>query len=327
MYSVMWWILSVSSECVTAMTREQPPNRHGRPSGRERVGYCPGVDVLLATCSAWPEGEPGAAALDAALTARGVGSRWVCWDDGGVDWAAADLVAVRSTWDYIHRPDELLTWARHVETTTALLNGADVFGWNVDKAYLTTLGEVPVVPTVPLDGRSGVREAVAAIGGPAVVKPRIGASGHGVVVADGPDDPRLDDVRDVPVVVQPLVASIRTEGEHSVFVLDGRAHSRIRKVPPADDIRAHEIRGATVTAVPLDDDVAALAERGAAVAGELVGKSIDYARLDLLLLDGAWCVGELEAIEPGLYLDVLPSTAGPFADLVVARLKDLGGDG
>ncbi len=56
-----------------------------------------------------------------------------------------------------------------------------------------------------------------------MVKPRISASGHGVVVVDGPDDPRLDDVDDVPVVVQPLVESIRTEGEHSVFVLDGRA--------------------------------------------------------------------------------------------------------
>ena len=38
-------------------------------------------------------------------------------------------------------------------------------------------------------------------------------------------------------------------------------------------------------------------------------------------LEGAWCVGELEAIEPGLYLDVLPATAEPFADLVVDRLK------
>ncbi len=285
------------------------------------------MTVLLATCAEWPEGEPGAAALDEALAVRGVDARWVRWDDDGVDWAAADLVAVRSTWDYIHRPDVLLAWARRVETTTLLLNGADVFGWNVDKAYLIGLGDVPVVPTVALDGHAGLVEAVSALGGPAVVKPRISASGHGVVVVDGPDDPRLDDVDDVPVVVQPLVESIRTEGEHSVFVLDGRASSRIRKVPPADDIRAHEIRGATVTAVPLDVDVVTLAERAVAVAGELLGRRLDYARLDLLLLDGAWCVGELEAIEPGLYLDVLPATAEPFADLVVDRLKAIGRTG
>ena len=125
----------------------------------------------------------------------------------------------------------------------------------------------------------------------------------------------------MPVVVQPLVESIRTEGEHSVFVLDGRARSRIRKVPPAGDIRAHEFRGATVTPASLDDDVAELAERAVAVASRVLGRTIDYARLDLLLVDGAWCVGELEAIEPGLYLDVLPSTAEPYADLVVDRLR------
>ena len=282
------------------------------------------MTVLLATCDEWPEGEPGAPALDAALAARDVDARWVRWDDDGVDWAAADLVAVRSTWDYIHRPDELLAWARRVETATLLLNGADVFAWNVDKAYLSALGDVPVVPTVALDGRAGLARAVAAVGGPAVVKPRISASGHGVVVADGPDDPRLDEVGDVPLVVQPLVESIRTEGEHSVFVLDGRAHGRIRKVPPAGDIRAHEFRGATVTAVPLDGDVVELAERAVAAARDLLGRTIDYARLDLLMLEGAWCVGELEAIEPGLYLDVLPATAEPFADLVVDRLKATG---
>ena len=205
-----------------------------------------------------------------------------------------------------------------------LLNGADVFGWNVDKAYLTSLADVPVVPTVALDGRTGLEEAVAAVGGPAVVKPRISASGHGVVVVDGPDDPRLDEVGDVPVVVQPFVESIRSEGEHSVFVLDGRARGRIRKVPPPDDIRAHEFRGATVMTVPLDDDVAQLAERAVVAATAVVGRTIDYARLDLLSLEGAWCVGELEAIEPGLYLDVLPATAEPFADLVLDRLTTIG---
>ncbi len=32
--------------------------------------------------------------------------------------------------------------------------------------------------------------------------------------------------------------------------------------------------------------------------------------------EDAWVVSELELIEPGLYLDVDPRAAGPFADLV-----------
>ena len=33
-----------------------------------------------------------------------------------------------------------------------------------------------------------------------------------------------------------------------------------------------------------------------------------------------WVVSELELIEPGLYLDVAPGNADPFAEMVVRRL-------
>jgi hypothetical protein len=47
---------------------------------------------------------------------------------------------------------------------------------------------------------------------------------------------------------------------------------------------------------------------------------VDYLRVDLLRWDGDWVVSELELIEPGLYLDVSPANAEPFADLLVERL-------
>ena len=53
-----------------------------------------------------------------------------------MDWSAADVVAVRSTWDYHRRTAEFLAWARDVESRTLLLNGAEVFAWNADKGYL-----------------------------------------------------------------------------------------------------------------------------------------------------------------------------------------------
>jgi hypothetical protein len=40
-----------------------------------------------------------------------------------------------------------------------------------------------------------------------------------------------------------------------------------------------------------------------------------------VMWDGHLHVSELELIEPGLYLDVLPANAEPFADLVVSRLE------
>ena len=100
------------------------------------------MTVLIATFDGLPDGEPGFEALDAALKARDIDFAWAIWDDPSVDWAAADLVAVRSTWDYALRPAEFLAWTRSLDQSR-LLNGADVFEWNHDKAYLTDLGPAP----------------------------------------------------------------------------------------------------------------------------------------------------------------------------------------
>ena len=195
------------------------------------------MTVLLATSVDWPDGEPGAPALDAALGARGIEARWVRWDDEDVDWAGADLVAVRSTWDYMVRPQEFLAWAWMVEGDSRLLNGADAFAWNMDKIYLTGLDDLPVVPTRSAADGAEIARAVEEFG-VAVVKPRVGAGGAGVLVVEDPADPRLGQVvQDVPWlppargpwIVQPLVESVRTEGETSVFVLAGRAVSQVDK--------------------------------------------------------------------------------------------------
>src|SRR3954469_21100251 len=98
-----------------------------------------------------PDGEPGGELLVAALGRHGIDASWACWDDPEVDWAGAELVAVRSTWDYHRRCPEFLAWARSVGARTRLLNGADVFAWNADKRYLTDLGDLPVVPTSVLE--------------------------------------------------------------------------------------------------------------------------------------------------------------------------------
>jgi glutathione synthase/RimK-type ligase-like ATP-grasp enzyme len=286
--------------------------------------------VLLVTSSTWPDGEPGAAALDAVLADRGIDAPWVVWDDPAVDWAAADLVSVRSTWDYIERHEEFVAWARRVDAVAPLLNSADVFAWNVDKAYLAGLGDdLPVVPTLTASTveelAAGVREF-----GTAVVKPRIGAGGSGVMVVDDPADPRLgQEIKDHPElpagrgpwVVQPLVASVRTEGETSVFVLDGRVVSQVDKLPVGEEIRVHEHFGGSSRPVPLRDEAAEVALAGMAAAERVLGERLDYGRVDMMRLDdGRLAVSELELTEPGLYLDVLPANAGPFADLVVARL-------
>jgi len=282
-------------------------------------------DVLLATCSWFPLGEPGGKLLVEELAARGIASRWVCWDDPEVDWAAAPLVAARSTWDYEARREEFLAWARAVPR---LLNGAEVFAWNTDKAYLVALADrLPVVPTLLADGEGELPAAIATFGS-AVVKPRVAAGGRGVVVFDGADDRPLgvDEGRLAagPWVVQPLVRSVRTEGETSVFVVGGRAVAQVRKLPGGPDaaeIRVHETYGGRTDVVPVDDEAADLAVRAVRLVEADLGAELDYARADLLRLDdGTLALSELEVTEPGLYLEELPGNAAAFADVVARRL-------
>jgi glutathione synthase/RimK-type ligase-like ATP-grasp enzyme len=267
------------------------------------------TDCLLATCSFFPEGEPGHEHLDRALADRGVDARWVRWDDAGVDWTSARLVAARATWDYDTRLPEFLEWAGGIGP--ALLNGADVFAWNTDKAYLVEIAGagLPVVPTRLAQGDRAF--------GTSVLKPRVGAGGRGVAVVR-PDDPWPADFEGL--IVQPLVDSVRTDGETSVFVLGGRAVSQVVKHPALEEIRVHEEYGGTTRVVDLDPEVAALAERAIAEVERLRGFDLAYGRVDLMRWQDAWVISELELTEPGLYLDELPGNAEAFAGVVADRL-------
>jgi glutathione synthase/RimK-type ligase-like ATP-grasp enzyme len=277
--------------------------------------------ILLATFQLLPDGETGGEALIAALSRRGVDAAFARWDDPAVDWAAADLVAVRSTWDYHRRVGEFLAWARGLPR---LLNGADVMAWNADKAYLRELAEagLPVVPTELVDDATLVTGLAAALErwGTALIKPRTGAGGVGVCVFSSPTDERLEGLVAGPWVVQPLVESVRTAGETSVFVFGGRATSQVQKVPSRGEVRVHELYGGRSQAVVLTPEHAELAEAAVSTAAALRGATIDYARVDMLAYDGALVVSELELIEPGLYLDVDPANADRFAELCLLAL-------
>jgi glutathione synthase/RimK-type ligase-like ATP-grasp enzyme len=267
--------------------------------------------VLLVTCADWPDGEPGGALLLDAFIERGMAAEWVGWDDPDIDWTDG-LACVRSTWDYVDRLDDFLAWARSVPW---LLNGSSVFAWNTDKRYLVELAEqgLPVVPTLLASDAGSLAAARASYAMP-VTKPCVGAGGVGVAIGDAEPGPG-------PWIVQPLVESVRSEGETSVFVFDGRPVTQFRKVPAAGEIRVHEHLGGVVTEVPLDAEATRVAIELVEGASDLLERDLPYARVDLMRLEtGELMLSELEVTEPGLYLDCSPTNAGHFADLVQSHL-------
>src|SRR3954451_530551 len=133
--------------------------------------------VLLASCApalGQDEDEP---LLLAALADVGVTAGVAGWADPSVEWAAADAVVVRSTWDYAPRREEFLAWARREEVVTPLHHPAAVLAWNTDKRSLAELAAAGL-PVVPTTWASAGAERPAALGtwdGDVVVKPAVSA--------------------------------------------------------------------------------------------------------------------------------------------------------
>ncbi|WP_051218367.1 ATP-grasp domain-containing protein [Nocardioides insulae] len=281
--------------------------------------------VFLATFQLMPTGEPGGD-LIAPLAARGIEARWVRWDDPDVRWGDADLVAVRSTWDYHRRWPEFRAWTRRVAAETTVLNGG-LIEWNADKSYLRLLAEqVPTLPTELLDDSALLTVLADSLDrwGEVVVKPRIGAGGLGVVPLGSVEDERLIGLLPGPWIVQPLVDRIRTLGERSLFVLGDEVVAQVDKVPGEGEVRVHEQHGGRSAQVPVQPESAALALAAVAAVESLTGTRPAYARADLMPWNGGWVLSELELIEPGLYLDVVPTNAERFADLVARVCQELG---
>ena len=275
--------------------------------------------VALATSADWPDLDDDSALLVPALARLGVRAEPAVWDDPAVDWAAYDLVVVRSTWDYVPRRAEFLAWARGVPR---LHNPADVLAWNTDKTYLRDLAAagVPVVPTTYVPPGQAYEPPPGVV----VVKPTVSASAR--------DTERFADAREAAALVarlhaqgrtamvQPYVDGVDAAGETAVLLFDGELSHGARKRAlltgaPVDLGDPEMMSPVAPTAAEVDVARAALA----AVPG---GQPLLYARVDLVPgPDGEPVVLELELTEPSLFLRYAPGSAQRCARAVAARLR------
>jgi glutathione synthase/RimK-type ligase-like ATP-grasp enzyme len=257
--------------------------------------------------------------LVTALQERGVVAEAMPWDepDASARWSDADLVAVRTTWDYTDRRDDFLTWAAGVEAVTRLQNPHAVLAWNSHKSYLAELADagVPVVPTTLLVRGAAVPDLGA---GRLVVKPAVSAGGRGahLGVAEDLRDLTTDLLALGDVLVQPAVDSIGREGEVSLVRLGDRWSHAVRKVPAAGGFLVHERHGGR-----LEDHTPTTREIAVADAALACSPApVHAARVDLVRLDGRPVVMELELIEPELFLRRDPDAADRLAAALLATL-------
>ncbi len=286
--------------------------------------------VILASCAGARGTDDDEPLLLAALTDRGVAATVADWADPAVDWAAADAVVVRSTWDYAPRRDDFLDWARTVQDRTRLFNPVEVLTWNTDKRYLAELAVagLPVVPTAWVEGPADVDAALARWSGDVVVKPTVSAGARDTA-RFAPGDPAaaafarriLDGGR--AVMVQPYLDRLDDEGESGLVYLDGRYSHAFGKGallagPPLGEGLFAEEQISARTATTAQRDI------GDAVLDLVVGRTGTpplYARVDLVPgADGGPVLLELELTEPSLFLATDDGAAARFAAAIAARL-------
>ncbi len=256
-----------------------------------------------------------------ALELQGLSAERVSWRRSDEDWSRYDCVLVRSTWDYIDDYELFLQTIGEIEASGArLLNPRQVIQWNSSKRYLGELMSLgaSVVPSLILEdgdwSAAEVQSILAHGESELIVKPLVGVGAFQLRRFTDVHD--MDKVRrsgelDYPVMVQPFLSSIQSEGEWS-FVFGGQQFLySVLKVPTKGDYRVQVMYGArTLPRKPSDDDLAA-----ARAVLEKVPYQTHLARVDMVRMpSGNLALMELELIEPQLYLFDVPEAAQILAE-------------
>ena len=283
--------------------------------------------VMLATCATYPDLTESDGSYADALTRRGADVGFSPWQTGLDPFLGADLVVIRSAWDYHREIDAYRRWLNGLEAEgLCVANPLPLVRWNLEKSYINDLSAAaiptPVQHIVPCD-LAAVRTVLETTGwSQAVVKPIVGASGHGVelVTPDTLDGlwPTVDAAMTPhAVVVQEFVPEIREHGQVSFVFLGGRFSHAVRFLPAGGDFRLNAPVEPTIEPVDVDrDEIAAAANVVAALPIQPL-----YARIDTVRQGERLLLLEAEVNEPGLLFQYVPEAAEVFADATLEWLR------
>ncbi len=294
------------------------------------------MKIALATSKELPGLDPDDHPYLKSLKERGVEVTLPIWDDPAAEsqWVDADLVVVRSTWDYSEKHAAFIDWAAKVDERTTLMNPSAMIDWNSDKKrYLSDLAahRVPTVPTAWLDvvdKKSKKKADVAALAkdrgwgfGPGkglVIKPVIGAGSRDTLLAEDAKQAQAFVDEQLPkqaLMVQPFLPRIK-DGEVSLVFIDGVFSHAVIKKPKEGDFRSQPEFGSVVETHTPTTRERDLADH----TFHIMGARPLYARVDIITgLDDKPCLLELEVVEPSLYLAWSDSAAEAFAEATIRR--------
>jgi hypothetical protein len=269
--------------------------------------------ILFVTCDRWPQLLQSDNLVAQALVDRGHHVEAAPWQGDFARFQRADLILLRSQWDY-----HLAAAALQVYNPVALVH------WNLYKSYLLDLQACGVlIPASAVLQVGANPEAIYLQHGwsSAVIKPLAGAGGHlveRVAYAElGVWAGQVRSQRAGAWLIQAFMTEIHAQGELSLVFLDGVFSHAVVKQPQAGEFRINDQYQGHIARV--EPAHAVIAQAHAVLAGLPVMPL--YARVDgVITVTGAFCLIELEVNEPDLYFDYAPEQAACFAEAIQAKV-------
>lgn len=280
------------------------------------------------------------------LVRHGAVVKLVAWDDVLTpvkdedspllgEMVSADVYVLRTTWDYWDRFDrfrEFLTvFGKSEDNGGRLHNSPKTALANLDKTYLQQLqaAGVPIVPTIFVTNgheAAAIDQAKSNNWATIVVKPNVGAAASGLKKFDRPDASSLGYLTELTqaggALVQKFMPRVVTEGETSLVYFDGHFSHAVTKVPAQGDFRSQTDFGGVYTLAQPTEAQNHTAELALLAWEKTYNDKPLYARVDLVPGDnGEPLLGELELIEPELFLDMADHAAEMFASAILARVE------
>lgn len=255
------------------------------------------------------------------------------------EMVSAEVYVLRTTWDYWDRLDrfrEFLTvFGKSEDNGGRLCNSPKTALANLDKTYLQQLqaAGVPIVPTIFVtqgNEANAIDQAKSNNWSAIVIKPTVAAAASGLKKYDRPDAQALDYLRELTnskdtgggALVQKYLPRVTTEGETSLVYFDGAFSHAVTKVPAQGDFRSQTDFGGVYTLAQPTEAQTHTAKLALLAWERTYNDKPLYARVDLVPGDnGEPLLGELELIEPELFLDMADHAAEMFASAILARVE------
>lgn len=80
------------------------------------------------------------------LSSQGHTVTTISWS-ADANWKQFDCAIIRTTWDYMERPEAFFKKLELISSETKLYNSLDTVKWNIHKSYLKRFGDL-IVPTI-----------------------------------------------------------------------------------------------------------------------------------------------------------------------------------